>query len=133
MSEARFGSRADRLWSDVTFVNSFVSAAGRADLSEVLAVAAPPRELPGPLVQSSAHFVLDVSQPGSPAHMSATVGPNAMTAEEVSLTLVTRVALQGEQIGQEEMLRALDYAHDVGVRVTGLTNETMHKTWGRLT
>ncbi len=118
--------------ADVTFVNVITSPEGRADLSAIMTTAIPVPDLPGSMVESFAHYTLDVSgDSGRQAHLVATAGPSLSGDEDVSLQIVTRVALRGDD-NLTDMMNALDHAHDKGVLgFTALTRQPMHEAWGR--
>jgi uncharacterized protein (TIGR04255 family) len=117
--------------AEVTFVNRIPSPDGRKDLSGVLATAVA-STLPGHMLQTRVQHLVDVSAPGLPAQMLINAGPDDNDPGDAAVTVTTRVGLQAEPEDMDTILKALDYAHDTGVRgFSQVTDPSMHKLWGR--
>lgn len=115
--------------AEVSFINAIEVPTGDPDLAHVLSTARH-ADLPGRLVQSQTELVLDVSTEVE-AQGNTVITAQYRADNRLNLTVGTRLAL-GPADGTEQILSALDKAHNVGVNgFTSVTDPSMHEKWGR--
>jgi uncharacterized protein (TIGR04255 family) len=114
--------------AEVIFVNNI--PLDTADLSPVLTSLRPPTLSTGSVLATS--FQQAVAVESAQGQGRLTIAANYVPAEKfLNLTLTTRVGLS-DGIGDDSILEALDFAHDVDVAAfVDITTPAMHARWRR--